>query len=56
MKVYQKLLAQYVASGGLSLELSIELAPPGGLSQHQLEEFRQQLQALGLSTTFETET
>jgi hypothetical protein len=55
MKFYQKVLTPFIPSGGVSLRLSIEIAPRGGLSQHQLEELKQQLEALGLSPRIDTE-
>ena len=56
MKLYQKVLTPFVSSGAVKLSLTIDLAPTGGLTQHQLEELRAQLEALGLSTRIDTES
>jgi hypothetical protein len=54
-RVYTKVLNPHVQSGGLTLQLTLRLSPPGGLSPLQVSELRHQLQALGLSGDFDLE-
>lgn len=55
MKFYQKVLTPFVSSGAAKLRLTVDLEPKGGLTQHQIDEIRGQLEALGLSTRIDTE-
>lgn len=48
MKFYTKVLTRFATSGGLRLSLTVDVAPPAGLSQSQVEETRQALRELGL--------
>jgi hypothetical protein len=52
-RVYTKVLNPFIQGGGVTLQLTIKLAPPGGLSPLQVSEFRHQLQALGLTGDFD---
>ncbi len=54
-RLYTKLLAPHIQAGGLALRLTIRLSPEGGLSAHQVDEFRQQLRALGLDAEIRVE-
>ena len=54
-KAYNKLLAPYVIGGGLRVQVTIEVSPPGGLSVQQVDEFRRVLEALGLPSVVKTE-
>lgn len=49
MKFYTKVLTRFATSGGMRLSLTVDVAPPAGLNQSQLEETRQALRELGLS-------
>jgi len=52
-RVYTKVLNPFIQGGGVTLHLTIKLAPPGGLSPLQVSELRHQLQALGLTGEFD---
>ncbi|MBZ5497930.1 MAG: DEAD/DEAH box helicase [Acidobacteriia bacterium] len=49
MNFYMKVLSRFAVAGGLKLEVTAEIRPPGGITAQQTEETRQCLRELGLS-------
>ena len=49
MNLYTKVLTRLVTAGDLSLRVSIEASPEGGLSRQQVDEMKAALRGLGLS-------
>lgn len=56
MKFYTKVLTRFATSGSMRLSLTVDVAPPAGLNQSQLEETRQALRELGLSDALMLDT
>ena len=54
MHFYSKVLAKYVNSGGLTISVSVDVSPDGGVSPQQVEEMKSALRALGLVTKVES--
>ncbi|MBI5093542.1 MAG: ATP-binding protein [Candidatus Hydrogenedentes bacterium] len=54
MNFYTKVLSQYAASKGLKISLDVEVGPDGGLTKHQMDEFKTALRELGLPDDVET--
>lgn len=48
MNFYTKVLTRFVAGGGLRISLDIEVAPPGGVTNQQLQETKVALRELGM--------
>jgi hypothetical protein len=54
MNLYTRLLTRFVNLPGLSLRLTVRVAPPGGLTQQKVDEARAALRELGLDDRVET--
>jgi len=54
MNFYTKILSRFSTDGGLSLRVTFEVEPDGGLSNQRLEETRAALRELGLEDDIET--
>jgi Protein of unknown function (DUF499) len=50
---YRKVLTPYVTGGGLTLKLTVEVAPEGGVSKQRLEETKTALRELGMDDEVE---
>jgi hypothetical protein len=53
--LYMKVLTKLVSKGGLKLKVTIEAAPPDGITPQQLDEAKAGLRELGLSDDVKTE-
>jgi len=49
MNFYTKVLSRFAGGSGLKLNIQIEVAPPGGVSRHSLEDTKNALRELGLN-------
>lgn len=50
MNFYTKALAKFTTSGALSLKVQVDVNPAGGVSPQQMEEFKNALRELGLTS------
>lgn len=53
MNFYTKVLARFATSGGLKLTLTVEVAPPGGVTKQRLQETKVALRELGMEERLE---
>ena len=54
MHFYSKVLAKFVNSGGLSVRVSVEVSPDGGVTPEQMEEMKAALREMGLDAKIES--
>jgi hypothetical protein len=51
MNFYTKVLSKFATQSGLKIELNVEIAPDGGVSNQKVDEIKVALRELGLSDT-----
>ncbi len=54
MNFYTRVLARFATTGGLRLTLQVEVQPPGGVTQQQVEDTRVALRELGMDERLES--
>lgn len=55
MTFYSRILTSFAKGGGISLRVTVEIEPPDGLTDRQIEETRVALRDLGLPDDMTTE-
>lgn len=55
MNFYTKILSKFVASGGLKINLKVEISPPEGVSKQKVDETKVALRELGLDDEIDDE-
>jgi len=55
MNLYTKVLTKFVQSGNLKLRVTIEVAPPDGVTDQQIEETKAALKELGMNDDVQTQ-
>ena len=55
MNLYTKVLTKFVQSGNLKLKVSIEVTPPDGVTDQQIEETKAALKELGMNDDVQTQ-
>ncbi len=55
VNLYQKLMSPYVLEGGVTVRMSVEITPTGGVSPQRVEEAKAALRELGLEGDLEAD-
>ena len=55
MNLYTKVLTKFVQSGNLKLRVTIEVTPPDGVTDQQIEETKAALKELGMNDDVQTQ-
>ena len=55
MNLYTKVLTKFVQGGNLKLKVSIEVTPPDGVTNQQVEETKAALKELGMNDEVQTQ-
>ena len=55
MNLYTKVLTRFVQSGNLKLKVTIDVTPPDGVTDQQVEETKAALRELGMNDDVQTQ-